>query len=45
MLDISQTEHLMQAHPIMKFNPQKPELYNNPEFKKPVDYPQLALID
>jgi putative SOS response-associated peptidase YedK len=38
-------EELMMAHPIMKFNPQKPELYNNPEFKNQVDYPQLALID
>lgn len=38
-------ENLMHAHPIMKFNPQKPELYNNPEFKNFVDYPQLALID
>jgi putative SOS response-associated peptidase YedK len=38
-------ENMMEAHPIMKFNPQKPELYNNPEFKQPVEYPQLALLD
>ena len=38
-------ERLMHAHPIMKFNPQKPELYNNREFKKQVEYPELALID
>jgi putative SOS response-associated peptidase YedK len=38
-------ENLMEAHPIIKFNPQKPELYNNREFKNPVEYPQLALID
>jgi putative SOS response-associated peptidase YedK len=38
-------ESYMQAHTVIKINPKTPEVFNNPEVKKEVEYPQILLMD
>ncbi len=38
-------ENLMEAYTVGKINPKTPELYNIPEVKIQVEYPQLVLLD
>ncbi len=38
-------ENLMDAHTVMKINPKTPALFNVPEVKIEVEYPQITLLD
>ncbi|MDP1802986.1 MAG: SOS response-associated peptidase [Bacteroidota bacterium] len=38
-------ESLMQAHTVTKINPKTPEVFNIPEVKLEVEYPQITLLD